>query len=112
MKEMVPTKPIMALAHDVGLIKNGRCIFKNTIFYLNSINSNFSAVRKEFSMIIERCPELFKGEKQFRVRSAPIEVLGFEWYLLAANFQKEFLSLALIAKPADQFNGHYRIEVE
>jgi hypothetical protein len=39
-------------------------------------------------------------------------VLGFEWYLLAANFQKEFLSLALIAKPADQFNGHYRIEVE
>jgi hypothetical protein len=41
MKEMVPTKPIMALAHDVGLIKNGRCIFKNTIFYLNSINFQF-----------------------------------------------------------------------
>jgi hypothetical protein len=71
----------------------------------------FLAIRKRIQLILKNCRELFK-EDEFRVESAPIELIGFEWHLAATTKEKGFLALFLHAKPPNGFNGNYRIHAD
>jgi hypothetical protein len=62
-------------------------------------------------LVIKNCRELF-AQDEFRVRSASIELVGFNWHLEATTEENGFLGLYLHAKQLNGFNGNYRIEVD
>jgi hypothetical protein len=62
-------------------------------------------------LIVENCRTLFTKD-EFRIDSTSIELVGFKWHLQVKTMEKGFLSVYLHAKPPNDFNGNYRIEVD
>jgi hypothetical protein len=61
-------------------------------------------------LVVKNCPQLFTKD-EFRVESASIELLGFNWYLAAKVKEKGYLAVYLHAVPPNGYNGNYQIEV-